>query len=166
MKIIAVDISYRKPVAIACLTSKGEFAWWTLVEPHNDIFHTVQAVLEGVIKDPHAIVVAETPLLINNRNNAFVMTKFFAMLEMGVRSAGIKFFGIHPLTWQAAILKPKKGDDRKALSVASAQKFLGSEVRSDDLADALNLARFTYNNRKNILKAIAGKGKFSEKLGK
>jgi hypothetical protein len=103
-------------------------------------------------------------------NSAFMLTRFHAMLEKGIRDAGQMFFGIHPLTWQAEMLHPTKGADRKALSVAEATKYcnsLGWEVDlGHDSADALNIARYGLNHRKEILEAIKGGHKFSERASR
>lgn len=166
--IIAIDIAYRKPVALVGLSATGRIGLMRDMAPSQDIYHTVNDVLDVLIPfGAKTLVLSETPLIINNMNSAFMLTRFHAMLEKGVRDAGQMFFGIHPLTWQSEILAPKKGDDRKKLSIAVATEYcrhLGWDVDlSDDTADALNIARYGLVHRKDIMEAIKGGRHFSEK---
>jgi len=162
MKILAIDLAYKKPVQVAVMSSRGKLLYTKEIQPENDIYHLANAVLEQIVPlGKGVIVIAETPLLINNISTAFVMTRLYAMIEKGSRDSGVLFFGIHPRTWQSAMLgKDKKW---KAESVRLASEWLGKEVPNNDVADAINLARYAFSRRKEILGAIAGKAKFSEK---
>jgi hypothetical protein len=163
LKIVSIDISYKKPLAVCVLGDKGRLVSLTSIDPKNDIYHTANSVLEEVVKIGDSLVVTETPLMIHNINTAYMMARMHAMLEKGCRDAGLLFFGVHPITWQKKLLNPQKGDDRKKLSLALASKMLGREMTNNDLSDAFLIATFGYQNRKEILKAISGGKKFSEK---
>ena len=169
MKIIAIDIAYKKPIAYCVLGERGKLITLASVEPQNDIYHTSTAVLDSIRPYGKSLVVAEKILLIHNMNTAFLMAGMGAMLEKGVRDYGGIFFQFHPLTWQKAMLKPEKGDDRKQLSIDMAQAWLRSigctdmTTLSDDQADAMNICLYAYANKKRILEAISGGKKFSEK---
>lgn len=166
--VIAIDIAYRKPIALVGLSATGRIGLMRDLNPSQDIYHTVNDVMDVLIPyGAKTLVLTETPLLINNVNSAFMLTRFHAMLEKGVRDVGQMFFGIHPQTWQTEILSPKKGDDRKKLSIAIATEYckhLGWEIEiGDDIADALNIARYGLVHRKDIMEAIKGGKRFSEK---
>jgi len=162
VKIIAIDISYKKPIAYCVLSEKGKLITVQSVEPANDIYTTSTRVLDTIIPYGRCLVISETPLIIHNMNTAFMMVRMHSMLEKGIRDSGGLFFGIHPLTWQKAILRPQKGDDRKALSIKVAG-IDGLTTTDNDQADAFNIATYAFLNKKAILKAMRGGGKFSEK---
>ena len=163
MKIVSIDIAYAKPIPICVLSERGKLVCIQEIKNANDIYTTSKLVLEAVIPFGPCLVISETPLLIHNMNTAFMMARMHAMLEKGVRDSGSLFFGIHPATWQKQMLNPQKGDDRKKLSVALAAEWLGRADITHDIADAINLARFAFDNKKEILKAMRGGKKFSEK---
>lgn len=165
MKIISLDISYRKPIAAACLSARGRLLWTGLVSPQRDIYTTVNAILEQVIRiGPKTLVVVETPLMIKNMNTAYVMARMHGMLEKGIRDGGLLFFGVHPRSWQSKMLKDaSKSADLKRASMLAATEFLGREPDNHDIADAINLARYTHINRQAILASIRGSEKFSER---
>lgn len=170
MKIIAIDLSYKKPLTYCVLSEKGKLIQIGSIEAQNDIYHTANAVLDKIIPFGKSLIITETPLIIHNMNTAFFMVRLHAMLEMGHRNSGSLFFGIHPMTWQKVMLSPEKGDDRKKLSIAEADKWLtalGLPVTvgkgRDDEADAINMARFAFDNKKHIMEAISGGKRFSEK---
>lgn len=166
--VIAVDLAYKKPVAIVGVSSTGKIGLMVDVEPKNDIYHLANAITDVLVPyGAKTLVVTETPLMIHNINTAYMMARLHAMLEKGTRDAGQMFFGIHPSVWQTALFHPKKGDNRKKKSVEYALELLKSQgwdiEISEDTADALNIAWFAHLNRKEILEAIKGGRKFSEK---
>jgi len=168
MKIIALDISYRKPIAAACVSARGKLLWTGLVSPQKDIYTTVNAILDQILRvGPKILVVAETPLMINNMNTAYVMARMHGMLEKGVRDGGLLFFGVHPRAWQSWMLKLSSPADpdvnRKKASMEAAKLFTGAYPDNHDIADAINLARFAHVKRREILISLRGGGKFSER---
>jgi Holliday junction resolvasome RuvABC endonuclease subunit len=163
MLIASIDLAYRKPVQITILSSRGKLVGHTIqVEAKNDIYHLAEGILDKLIPfGKSTLVVVETPLFINNMNTTFMMTRLHAMIEKGVRNAGMIFFGIHPRTWQKEMLGQSK--DTKKRSIEEAEKWIGEKLAGDDVADSINIGRYAFLRRKEILAAISGGEKFSEK---
>lgn len=157
MRIIGVDLAYRKPIVYAVLSNRGKFLFTNAVETQSDIYALMNLVVDRILVNGPSLVVAETPLMINNRNTAFMMAKAQAMLEMGIRRGGGIFYGVHPVTWQKDMLHPPPGADRKALSITAASDWLEScgalyaPLVDNDIADAINIARWGLKNKKEIL---------------
>jgi hypothetical protein len=172
MRVISIDLAYRKPLAVCVLSAQGKPLILAEIPPQGDLYKTATSLVDFIVpigKD--SLVIAETPLYLQNLKTAFMMIRIHAMIEKGIRDAGLLFFGIHPLTWQKAILHPTKGADRKALSRGEAELWLTQLEEANrfplgegnDLADAVNIARYGHINKKNILQAFLTGEKFSEK---
>lgn len=162
MVIAAIDLAYKKPVPIAIFSARGKLLKVKQVEIRGDLYHLSSDLLDIILPlGKSTIVVVETPLFINNMNTTYMMTRLHAMIEKGVRDAGMIFFGIHPKTWQKEILGPCKDTKKRSIEVAEA--WLGKALGSDDIADSVNIGRYSFLRRKEILTAISGGKKFSEK---
>jgi hypothetical protein len=169
MKIVSIDIAYKKPIPVVTLSERGKLCSISIVQPSKDIYSTSTAILDVLIPIGKCLVVSETPLILNNMNTAFTLARMHAMLEKGTRDAGMLWFGVHPSTWQSRMLHPQKGDDRKKLSIALAMKWYEGQASvpdiaiNDDIADAINIANFGFQNKGEIFNAIRGGKHFNEK---
>jgi hypothetical protein len=161
MFIIGVDIAYKKSIPLWSLNKRGKTESIMEVTPSSDIYSTVSTIC-SVLKDwktrrgetTDVLVLGESAVMRGNLPQAYMMARFGAMLEKGVRDMGWTYFSVHPNAWQAAILHPKRGDNRKKLSKEAAQKRTKQDLPTDDLADAANIAYFGHLYRKEILACL------------
>lgn len=161
MYIIGVDIAYKKSIPLWSLNKRGKTESIMEIQPGSDIYSTVSTICK-VLDDwknkragvTDVLVIGEATVMRGNLPQAYMMARFGAMLEKGVRDMGWTYFSVHPNAWQAAILHPKRGDNRKKLSKEAAEKRTKQDLPTDDIADAANIAYFGYVYRKEILNCL------------
>lgn len=161
MFVIGIDIAYKKSIALWSLNKRGRTESVMEVAPSSDIYNTVTTI-GGVLRDwkkrrgdtSEVLVLGESAVMRGNLPQAYMMARFGAMLEKCVRDMGWTYFSVHPNAWQAALLHPKRGDNRKKLSKEVAEKRTGQDLPTDDLADAANIAHFGYLYRKEIMACL------------
>ena len=161
MFVIGVDIAYKKSIPLWSLNKRGKTESIMQVTPGSDIYSTTSTICD-ILKDwktkrgetVDVLVLGESAVMRGNLPQAYMMARFGAMLEKGVRDLGWTYFSVHPNAWQAALLHPKRGDNRKKLSKEVAESRTGQHLPTDDLADAANIAHFGFLYRKEILACL------------
>ena len=93
--------------------------------------------------------IVENPIFLQNVKTTVAITKVVAAAEIALSNCGIEFIGVDPKAWKKSVLADGNANKEKIMNFAKA--IWGSEITSQDLADAACLAlwgvmRFGYEN--------------------
>jgi Holliday junction resolvasome RuvABC endonuclease subunit len=145
MKTIGIDLSYGKPTWVSVLSQHGKLIHSFSVEPRPNLFEHAQDIANlclGLATGEEVLVAMETPYVHRNIAVALNLARLVGMLRALLEPHGATVIEVQASQWQNALLKPKKGSNRKELSRKRVRKVCGFLPKTSDEADSINIALF------------------------
>jgi Holliday junction resolvasome RuvABC endonuclease subunit len=145
MKTIGIDLSYGKPTWVSVLSHSGKLLSSFSVEPRPVLLEHAQDIANlclGLATGESVLVAMETPYVHRNIAVALNLARLVGMLRALLEPHGASVMEIPASKWQNALLKLKKGCNRKELSRKRIRKVCGFLPKTSDEADSINIAMF------------------------
>jgi len=135
LKVISIDPSSIKP---AYCIAEGH-----LIQEFGQLpLHPLSAWIN--LMSDCDMMIMESQFFKVNISSLIKLTKSVGMIESIAYINDMQVIEIYPITWQSKLLGKHKRDALKKLSKLRASETTKTKIKSNDIADAINIAEYYY----------------------